>query len=117
MATPTVIDSAAASVIADRLENLGRLVMVAILAVTPDSVWMLEHYDGFNAADVILVTLTQSGRQSVPNAVSNDCRRRFGHALKGFFHSLAETFGSGPQPQSRRIGAGLRTKNRPDAFL
>jgi hypothetical protein len=32
--------------------------MVAILAVTPDSVWMLEPYDGFNAADVILVTST-----------------------------------------------------------
>jgi hypothetical protein len=34
--------------------------MVAILAVTPDSVWMLEPYDGFNAADVILVTLQPS---------------------------------------------------------
>src|SRR5579872_5099655 len=57
MARPAVIDSTAPSVIAVKPESLRERVIVVILAVTLDSVWMSGRYDGFDAADVIWVTL------------------------------------------------------------
>ena len=63
MARPAVIDSAAVSVIAFKPKRLRELVIVVILAVTPDGVLMTGRYDGFNAVDVIWVTHPKRDRR------------------------------------------------------
>jgi hypothetical protein len=61
MARPAVIDSAAPSVIAFKTEDLRRLVIVVILAVTLDGVWTLERYDGFDFSECDLGHINASG--------------------------------------------------------
>jgi hypothetical protein len=61
MARPAVIDSAAPSVSAFKTENLGRLVIVVILAVTRDSVWTVERYDGFDFNECDLGHISRTG--------------------------------------------------------
>src|ERR1700730_17160229 len=73
MARPAVIDSAAPSVSAFKTENLGRLVIVVILAVTRDSVWTVERYDGSDFNECDLGHISRTGSFGLWHPRSQDC--------------------------------------------